>query len=127
MKLIDSILNFIANKSEIVADKGTTNSWDWIKYADGRCVITSFRLIELAEGTEEPTTGLYYHKTEEIPLPFHVDSAKVWVNKADAQLKWQMGMAVDMFSMDTLSFWAGDFTQKGSTNYWCIRIEGTWK
>lgn len=37
MNLIDPILNFIANKSEIIADKGATGDWNWVKYADGSC------------------------------------------------------------------------------------------
>lgn len=37
MRLIDSILNFLAIKSEIIADKGTTGDWNWVKYADGSC------------------------------------------------------------------------------------------
>lgn len=128
MRLIDSILNFLANKSEIIADKGTTNGWDWIKYADGRCVITSFRLIELAEGTKEPTTGLCCHKSEVISLPFSVSGAKVWIEKADAQIKWCVGLNVNNFeTLNSLSFWACDFVQIESSNYWSLKIEGTWK
>ena len=129
MKLIDSILNFLANKSEIIADKGTTNDWDWIKYADGRCELIAMKQVALQTGQEiKAETGIYYHRSESIPLPFSVSNAKVWIEKADAQLKWCTGLNGNITeTLNSLSFWACDFSQINSSNFWSIKIEGAWK
>ena len=128
MRLIDSILKFLADKSEIIAEKGTTDGWDWIKYADGRCELNATRQVALQAGQEMTGTGVYYHQSESIPLPFGVSNAKIWIEKADAQLKWCSGLNSSIVeTLSSLAFWACDFNQIASTNFWSIKIEGTWK
>lgn len=128
MRLIDSILNFLAAKSEIIADKGTTDGWDWVKYADGRCELNSTRQVALQAGRELTGTGIYYHQSESILLPFSVSGAKVWIGKTDAQLKWCAGLSSNITkTLNSLSFWACDFAQINSTNFWSVKIEGRWK
>lgn len=128
MRLIDSILKFLADKSEIIAEKGTTDGWDWIKYADGRCELNAARQVALQAGQEVTGTGVYYHRSESIPLPFSVSNAKIWIEKADAQLKWCSGLNGTVIeTLSSLSFWACDFSQMASTNFWSFKIEGTWK
>lgn len=129
MKLIDSILNFLAGKSEIIADKGTTDGWDWIKYADGRCELDAVKQVALQTGQEIVAgTRIYYHRSESIPLPFGVSNTKIWIEKADAQIKWCGGLNGNITeTFNSLSFWALDFSQTNSTNFWSIKIEGTWK
>ena len=86
MNLIDSILNFIANKSEIIADKGTTGDWNWVKYADGSCEMWGNIAPAEAEQTvqvNELVNGLYRGSIS-ITYPIHLISGIGFANAANS-------------------------------------------
>lgn len=74
MRLIDSILNFIANKSEIIADKGTTNGWDWIKYADGTCEMWGDVVPETTQILVDQLANGLYRGNAVVTYPIHLIS-----------------------------------------------------
>ena len=84
MRLIDSILNFLASKSEIIADKGTTNGWEWVKYADGTCDMWGNVVLEAQEvQVDELANGLYRGNIS-ITYPVHLISGIGFANTANS-------------------------------------------
>lgn len=84
MRLIDSILNFIANKSEIIADKGTTGDWNWVKYADGSCEMWgNIALGEQVVQVKELANGLYRGDFS-VTYPIHLISGIGFANTANS-------------------------------------------
>ena len=84
MKLIDSMLNFLSNKSVIAAEKGTTGDWNWIKYADGTCEMWGNVVPENTQVlVDELATGLYRGNVVVI-YPIHLISGIGFANAANS-------------------------------------------
>lgn len=84
MNLIDSILSFIANKSEIIADKGTTGDWNWVKYADGSCEMWgNIALAEQNVQVNQLVNGLY-RGSFSLTYPIHLISGIGFASTANS-------------------------------------------
>lgn len=75
MKMIDSMLKFLGQKSVVIVDSGTSAELHWIKYADGTAEI--YGTVDYNAGTGTVLAGTnntVYYKALSILIPIELTS-----------------------------------------------------